>query len=70
MSSIGSIHMSCAEAYFGTRDILDRVRRLSPELTDADMGEIARLLAEPARAPIAKTHGSEGDEHAPHRTAG
>jgi hypothetical protein len=73
MSSIGSIHVGCAEAYFGTRDVLDRARRLSPELTDSDGDEIARQLAEPLHAPIAKTRGEdegrESDEQA-HRTAG
>jgi hypothetical protein len=45
MSPIGFLHLACAEAYFGTRDIMDRVRRLSPELGDDDAAEIERLLA-------------------------
>jgi hypothetical protein len=45
MNPIGSLHVGCAEAYFGTRDIVDRARRLSPDLGDDDAAEIERLLA-------------------------
>jgi hypothetical protein len=44
-SPIGSIHVECSKAYFDTRDILDRMRKLTPSLTDADAEELARLLA-------------------------
>jgi hypothetical protein len=68
MSPIGCLHVGCAEAYFGTRDIVDRLRHLSPDLTDADFDEIGRLLAEPARPPLAKTR--EEDDTASRHTAG
>jgi hypothetical protein len=68
MSPIGCIHVGCADAYFGTRDIVDRVRRLSPDLTDADADEIGRLLAEAPRAPLAKVR--EGEDAADRRSAG
>lgn len=45
MSPIGSLHVRCAEAYFGTRDIAEHVRRLSPDLGDGDVAEIERGLA-------------------------
>jgi hypothetical protein len=45
MSPVGSLHVGCALAYFGTRDIVDRLRHLSPELGDDDVAEIERLLA-------------------------
>ena len=77
MSPIGCIHVGCAEAYFGTEDLVDRVRRLSPDLTEGDLAEIARLLAEPARAPLAKGRGEKSGEEPidtedgeTHRTAG
>jgi hypothetical protein len=44
-SPIGSIHVECAKAYFETRDILDRMRKLTPSLTDSDAEELGRLLA-------------------------
>jgi Poly(ADP-ribose) polymerase and DNA-Ligase Zn-finger region len=40
----GSVHVRCARAYFETVDILPRVRRFSPLLTDGDLQEIAREL--------------------------
>ncbi|HEX6275672.1 MAG TPA: hypothetical protein VFZ53_21675 [Polyangiaceae bacterium] len=43
-SPIGSIHVECAKAYFETKDVLDRVRKLTPALGDADAAEITRLL--------------------------
>jgi hypothetical protein len=57
MTPIGTIHVSCAEPYFGTRDILERIVLLTPELDEASAAEIARLLAMPAPAlpPLAKT---------------
>jgi hypothetical protein len=44
-SPIGSIHVECASAYFGTKDLLERMRKLTPSLADADADEIVRLLA-------------------------
>jgi hypothetical protein len=44
-SPIGTIHAECAKGYFDTRDILDRMRKLTPSLTDADAEELERLLA-------------------------
>ena len=43
-SPIGSIHVECAKAYFDTKDIVDRMQKLTPSLTDADAAEIRRLL--------------------------
>ncbi|HEX7668224.1 MAG TPA: hypothetical protein VF395_01505, partial [Polyangiaceae bacterium] len=53
MSPIGYIHVACAEAYFGTRDILDRVRRLTPDLSDDDAREIEATLRD--APPVAET---------------
>jgi hypothetical protein len=44
-SPIGSIHVECSKGYFDTADILDRMRKLTPSLTDADAEEVTRLLA-------------------------
>ncbi|HEY8521125.1 MAG TPA: hypothetical protein VIN61_13665 [Gammaproteobacteria bacterium] len=40
----GFIHAGCARGYFGTADVLDRVRQFSPDLTDADLADLARAL--------------------------
>jgi len=44
-SPIGSIHAECCATYFGTKDIVDRMRKLTPSLTDADADELTRLIA-------------------------
>lgn len=44
-SPIGSIHVACAKAYFETRDIVDRMQKLTPSLGDDDLVELERLLA-------------------------
>lgn len=70
---IGTIHASCAENYFGTRDVLDRVRRLSPEMTERERDELRNALNEPAPAPaedeLAKTTGESDAEDAGERSA-
>ena len=40
----GYIHMPCAQAYFETTDIIARVRRFSPALTDEDVKAIEAAL--------------------------
>lgn len=60
MSPIGYIHVACAEPYFGTRDIMGRVRRLTPDLSDEDTREIETTLrdapaAAEAEVRLAKT---------------
>jgi hypothetical protein len=60
-SPIGTIHVECAKAYFDTRDILDRMRRLTPALTDDDERELERLLAvEKPGAPREASEETEG----------
>ena len=46
-----AIHVECSKAYFDTTDILDRMRKLTPSLTDEDAGELTRLLAVEKPAP-------------------
>jgi hypothetical protein len=60
-NTIGTIHASCAEAYFGTADVLARARRLTPDLSDADAADLNKALAE-QRPGLAKTDASESDE--------
>lgn len=38
----GFIHAGCATDYFGTADVLDRVRRFSPNLTEEELADLAR----------------------------
>jgi hypothetical protein len=58
---IGTIHVSCAEAYFGTANVLERARRLTPDLSDSDLADLERALSE-QRPGLAKTQGSEGED--------
>lgn len=48
-SPIGSIHVPCAQVYFGTSDILDRLARLQV-LDTGDAAAIAELLKQPRAA--------------------
>src|SRR4029453_6679109 len=43
----GSLHVPCAGPYFETIDILPRVKRFAPGLTEADLQEIEAELAKP-----------------------
>jgi Poly(ADP-ribose) polymerase and DNA-Ligase Zn-finger region len=40
----GFIHAGCAQEYFGTTDLLEQIRHFSPELTAADMEELAGAI--------------------------
>jgi hypothetical protein len=60
-TTLGTIHASCAEAYFGTADVLARVRRLSPEMSDEDAAELTKALAE-QRPGLAKTDASDDEQ--------
>lgn len=60
-SPIGTIHASCAQAYFGTADVLGRAVRLTPDLSADDRESLGQALAE-QRPGLAKTQGSEEDE--------
>jgi ribosomal protein L37AE/L43A len=42
----GFVHVACARTYFETGAIMPRLKHFSPELTDADFGEIEAALAE------------------------
>lgn len=57
-SPIGTIHAECAQAYFGTIEILERIERLTPGLDAAALGEIAGLLRTPRPAAPAEDEGS------------
>jgi hypothetical protein len=58
---IGTIHASCAQAYFGTADVLPRARRLTPDLSDADLNDLQRALSD-QRPGLAKTQGSDSED--------
>jgi Poly(ADP-ribose) polymerase and DNA-Ligase Zn-finger region len=60
-SPIGTIHVSCAQAYFGTADVLGRAQRLTPELSDADLADLKKSLAQ-QRPGLAKTQASDSDD--------
>ena len=44
-NAAGYVHVRCAPAYFETSDVLPRVRRFAPALTDEDARQIERELA-------------------------
>lgn len=44
VSAGGFIHISCAEEYFGTTELLDRMRRCSTKLEEADFEELQKTL--------------------------
>ena len=58
---IGTIHVSCAEAYFGTVDVLERAQRLTPELSEADVADLKQALSV-QRPGLAQTQGSDEDD--------
>jgi Poly(ADP-ribose) polymerase and DNA-Ligase Zn-finger region len=60
-SPIGTIHASCAEAYFGTADVLARAKRLTPDLSDLDIEELKKALSV-QRPGLAKTQASDAEE--------
>lgn len=43
----GFVHTRCARAYFGTSDLLPRLRRFAPSLSEADLVEIAGGIGSP-----------------------
>jgi hypothetical protein len=51
MTPIGTIHVECAEAYFGTANILDRIQRLTDGLSQTDLSELGSLLEKQRPAP-------------------
>jgi poly(ADP-ribose) polymerase-like protein len=50
-SPAGFVHTFCARSYFETDDVLARLRRFSPGLTDADLTEIGAELQRSPEAP-------------------
>jgi len=58
---IGTIHVTCAEAYFGTADVLERARRLTPDLSDPELADLRKALSE-QRPGLAKTQGSDEED--------
>jgi hypothetical protein len=50
-SPIGSIHAGCSEAYFGTAEILDRLKRLTAAMSEDDLQSLVAALAVQRAAP-------------------
>jgi len=40
----GFVHVACSEAYFGTTELLRRLTRTSPKLSETDLAELAQTL--------------------------
>jgi len=47
-SPAGFVHPRCSRAYFETADVLARIRRFAPNLTDEDLEELQAELDRPA----------------------
>jgi Poly(ADP-ribose) polymerase and DNA-Ligase Zn-finger region len=47
----GFIHAGCAEAYFGTTDIMERIGHFNPDLGSDELCEIESALAAPPALP-------------------
>jgi Poly(ADP-ribose) polymerase and DNA-Ligase Zn-finger region len=50
-SPAGFIHPGCSQAYFETTDILPRLRRFTPGLTDAELNDLERELGRGGAGP-------------------
>jgi hypothetical protein len=50
----GYIHAQCAQSYFETTDLLERIRRFSPQLDEAELVELAAALAATRVTPSEK----------------
>jgi hypothetical protein len=50
----GYIHAQCAQSYFETTDLLERIRRFSPQLDEAELAELAAALAATRVTPSEK----------------
>jgi hypothetical protein len=61
-SPMGTLHAVCAEAYFGTSQLMERVRRLSPQLEEPDFAELEQLLVSQQRPGLAKTQASQPED--------
>src|SRR5260221_10912363 len=48
-ASAGFIHAGCAQAYFETPDIVDRIRRFSPKLGEEDLSGLQGEIEGPGR---------------------
>ncbi len=59
-SPIGYLHVECAEAYLGTTSILDRIRRLTPDIDDAAAAEISELLEHQRPGPAVEEDAADG----------
>ncbi len=55
----GYIHAYCARDYFETVDLVDRIRHLSPALSEGEIGEISAAMA--AGRPTARPLGDARD---------
>jgi len=65
-SPMGSIHVTCAPSYFGTRELMPRVERTSPKLTPEDVAQVGELVANAPEiaavpAPGAASESGEGE---------
>ena len=45
-SPAGTVHVACAPAYFGTKDLVERLKRLTPELDAALAAEVEQQIAQ------------------------
>jgi hypothetical protein len=58
----GSVHVPCSQAYFGTSDILARVRHFARKLSDEDLRELEQELRRPPRPAPDSARGPDPKE--------
>jgi hypothetical protein len=61
-SPMGSIHARCAPSYFGTRDVMPRIRHHSPELPAAELAELTELVATAPEIPAVAAPGANKND--------
>ncbi len=64
-SPMGSIHAHCAPSYFGTRELMDRIERSSPELPEVDAQALQELVANAPEIAAVPAPGTTPPDEAP-----
>jgi Poly(ADP-ribose) polymerase and DNA-Ligase Zn-finger region len=61
-SPMGSLHVTCAPSYFGTRELVPRIEHASPDLPETDVARIREIVATTPEVAAVAAPGSPGGE--------